>query len=65
MNWFVKSTRKRFVIGSLHIFPDLTLCVFAECGVSQQCFVKGESAIFLQRNDGFDHVSFLRACDGF
>jgi len=45
MYWFVKSTRKRFGIGPLHMFPDLTLGVFAECGVSQQCFVKGECAI--------------------
>ena len=59
MNWFVKSGGERFVIGSLHMFPDLTLGMFAECGVSQQFFVKGELVVCLQRNDCFDHVSFL------
>ena len=34
VNRFVKSIRKRFVIDSLYMFADLTLGVFAECGVS-------------------------------
>ena len=30
MNWFVKSSRKRFVIGSLYMFADLAFCVFTK-----------------------------------
>ena len=63
MNWFVKSTRKRFVIGSLHIFPDLTPGVFAEVDICYHFFMKGDLLVCFQRNNiNFHHVFFVWGC---
>ena len=59
MDRFIKSCRERFVVASLDIFLDLTLCVFAEVDICYHFFMKGELLVCFQRNDCFDHVSFL------
>ena len=63
MDRFVKSGRERFVVASLDIFLDLTLCVFAEVDICYHFFMKGDLLVCFQRNNiNFHHVFFVWGC---